>query len=645
MAPRSDRTLTRQALTAICDAVIPSGGALPEGAVDVGAPARIEEWLARFTPTARNTVRAMILAYDLTPLLSRHLKPLHRLDPEDRQAWVAATASSRLRPSREALAGLRTIVNLAYAVDPRVQSRIGYDGSPLVPLDAAPLPAVAELAVTTHPDVPADIDCDVVVVGSGAGGAVAAFELASAGMSVVVVEEGGSANGADRPQSLEDGLFGVYRDNGLTTTLGTPIISLPMGRAVGGTTVINSGTCFRTPDQVLHSWSRLGIPGVTPDDMAPIFDEVETILGVAPVTEAALGANGSVFRRGAEALGFSGGPIRRNARSCHGHGRCAFGCPIDAKQGMAVSYLPRAVAAGARVFSHCRVSSIDMADGRARGVTADVHDPTGGARRGSVEVRARAVVLAAGAIFTPALLLRHRRGTASGQLGRNLVIHPGAGTTARFDEDLHAWRGVMQSYYVDEALERGVLLEATFPPPGIGYSAGSLPGSGLGMKRHFAEFAQMAACGSIISDAGSGRVHATRRGALIRYSLTRDDAAKLVEGIAMACEIYLAAGATEVYPMLPGFEVVRTRAEVEELRRARIAPADLKLSAYHPMGTARMGSHPASSVVDAWGRVHDAEGLWALDASILPSSTMVNPQITIMAMAARGARRLAAELS
>lgn len=644
MAPRSGRTLTRSALAAICDGLIPPGGDLAEGAIDVDAPGRIEAWLDRFTPTARNMVRAMILAYDLTPLLSRHLRPLHRLGPEDREAWIAATAMSRLRPSREALAGLHTIVNLAYAVDPRVQRRIGYDGTPLVPLDAAPLPEVPDLPVTSHPDVPATVECDVVVVGSGAGGAVAAYELAAAGLSVAVIEEGGPANGADRPRSLEDGLFGVYRDNGLTTTLGTPIISLPMGRAVGGTTVINSGTCFRTPDPVLHAWSRLGIPAVTPDDMAPIFDEVEAIVGVAPVTDAALGANGAAFRRGAETLGYSGGPIRRNARACHGHGRCAFGCPIDAKQGMAVSYLPRAVAAGTRVFSHCRVSSIDMADGRARGVTAEVHDPADGGRRGTVDVRARAVVLAAGAIFTPALLLRHRRGTAAGLIGRNLVIHPGAGTTARFDEELHAWRGVMQSYYVDQELERGILLEATFPPPGIGYSAGSLPGRGLEMKRHFAEFAQMAACGSIVSDTGSGRVFATRRGAAIRYSLARADAAKVVEGIALACEIYLAAGATEAYPMLPGFEAVRTRADVEALRRARIARGDLKLSAYHPMGTARMGADAAASVVDPWGRVHGTEGLWALDASILPSSTMVNPQITIMAMAARGARRLAAEL-
>lgn len=645
MAERSAATITHQALRAVCDALIPHGGELAEGALDVGAPERIEAWLERFTPSARAMLRAMILAYDMTPILSRHLRPLHRLSPEEQRRWVEATPSSRLRPSREALAGLRTVVNLAYAVDARVQGRIGYDGEPLVPLDAAPLPATPDLAVTTYPDVPAKLDCDVVIVGSGAGGAVTAHTLASAGLSVIVIEEGGPANGADRPKTLEDGLFDVYRDNGITTTLGTPIISMPMGRAVGGTTVINSGTCFRTPDPVLHSWTRRGITAVSPEDMAPLFDEVEEVIGVAPTTDDALGANGEVFRRGAAELGLSGGPIRRNARACHGHGRCAFGCPIDAKQGMAVSYLPRAVAAGARILAHCRVDTLDIAAGRARGVRAVVHDPATGKRRATVDVSARAVVLSAGAIFTPALLARHRVAGGSGQLGRNLVIHPGAGTTARFDTELRAWRGTMQSYYVDAKLDAGVLLEATFPPPGIGYSAGSLPGSGLEMKRHFAEFGHMAACGSIISDSGSGRVHATKRGTLIRYTISPDDAAKVVEGIALACEIYLAAGASEAYPMLPGFPVVRSRSDVDALRRARIRRGDLKLSAYHPMGTARMGTSAANSVVDAWGRMHEVAGLWVLDASILPSSTAVNPQITIMAMAARGARRLAGELT
>jgi choline dehydrogenase-like flavoprotein len=311
---------------------------------------------------------------------------------------------------------------------------------------------------------------------------------------------------------------------------------------------------------------------------------------------------------------------------------------------MHLSYLPRATAAGARVFSGARVRKIRLEAGRAAGVVADVLDQTG-RRRGTLHVDARATVLAAGAVFTPVLLARQHLARSSRQLGRNLVIHPGAGTTARFDEPLRAWRGTMQSYYVDEKLSDGVLLEATFPPPGLGYSAGSLPGWGRD-KSLFALYPHMASCGSIIGDAGVGRVSPLgRHGVFIRYNLTRGDAAKVLEGIAMAAEIYFAAGAAEVYPMLPGLGSIRSAAEVRSVREGRWRPSDLHLSAYHPMGSARMGADPSSSVVDPFGHVWDVPDLFVFDASVLPSSCHVNPQITIMALVARMAARLADSLS
>ena len=400
----------------------------------------------------------------------------------------------------------------------------------------------------------------------------------------------------------------------------------------------------RNPDDVLVDWGRRGITGISPDDMAPLFDEVESVLGVQAVPDEVLGANGSIARRGAEALGWSGGPIRRNIRGCHGHGTCAFGCPIDAKQAMHVSYLPRAVDAGADVVAHARVRELLVEDGRVTGVLAELHDTDTGERRGELRVRARATVLAAGAVFTPVLLMGQKLARTSGQLGRNLVIHPGAGTSALFDEDLSAWRGTMQSWYVDEHLRDGVLLEATFPPPGLGYSAGSLPGWGRDGDL-FGLYPRVASMGSICSDAGNGRVHRAGSGALIRYSLSRRDAQRVLDGIARSAELFFAAGATTVYPMLPGLDSISSPKEVEQIRSGRWNRSELHVSAYHPMGTARMGARPSDSVVDPWGSVWDVDGLWVLDASILPSSTHVNPQITIMAMAARGASRLADALS
>jgi choline dehydrogenase-like flavoprotein len=382
--------------------------------------------------------------------------------------------------------------------------------------------------------------------------------------------------------------------------------------------------------------------------MAPLFDEVEQILEVGPVGADIMGANGEVMDRGRRALGYSGGPIRRNARGCHGSGVCAFGCPLDAKLGMHVTYLPLAVRAGARIITGCRVDELVIQGGQAVGVRGSVVDPeTGAVQKSSrFEVRAQRVILAAGAVYTPILLLRERLANSSGQVGRNLRIHPGCGVLAAFDHDLDAWKGVMQSYYVDERLQDGILLEATYPPPGVGYSAGGIGGKGTELKDMLARYRQTAAAGLIISDTGTGRVRATPGGGLlITYDLHRDDLRKTLDGIRLATEVYLAAGAEEVHTLLPGMAPVRKREELSMITEGRWTAADLKLSAYHPMGTCRMGKDPHSSVVDEQGRAHDLPGLVITDASVLPGSTYVNPQITIMALAVRSARRLAAELA
>lgn len=633
----------RRALRAVCDAMVPPGGAITQGAVDLGVPEQVERWIASFSPSSHQMIRAMLVGFDLTPLLSRRLRPFTHLSDTEQAEWVETSARSTNRARRETFNGLQTIVQIAYASHPRVAEAIGYDGSPLVPMDR---PAEAtELPINTWPDVPESLEVDVVIVGSGAGGAVAADTLARAGFSVAVIEEGGAYRATEEAtQRPVERMLSHYRDNGLTFAVGSPMISLPMGRVVGGTTTVNSGTCFRTPHDVLDRWDKSGISGVSPDDMAPVFDEVEEVLGVMPVPEEVLGANGSVARRGAEALGWSGGPIRRNIRGCHGHGTCGFGCPIDAKQAMHVTYLPRAVESGAQIIAHARVVEITLEGERAVGVLAEVRDPETGATRSECRVRARATVLAAGAVHTAALLMAQKLAGSSGQLGRNLVIHPGAGTSALFEEDLSAWRGTMQSWYVDEHLGDGVLLEATFPPPGLGYSAGSLPGWGRD-KELFRMYPQVASMGSICSDEGNGRVRPLRGGALVRYGLSSRDAHRVLEGIARSAELFFAAGAKEVYPMLPGLESISSPEQVEWIRRGRWKRSEMHVSAYHPMGTARMGGDPSSSVVDPWGRTWDVPGLWVLDGSMLASSTHVNPQITIMAMARRGAARLADTLS
>src|SRR4029077_5109244 len=548
------------------------------------------------------TVDLMLSAFNLSSIASRYARPFRFLSADAREQYLLACETSRIRQRRETLIALKALILMFFCSDPRVEPLIGYDGKSFKKVDHDP--GLVELRVE-EPDRGFYETADVVVVGSGAGGAAAAKELAEAGLKVIVLEEGEHFDRRDFTGPPPERLRRFYRGNGLTFTIGVPTISLPIGRGVGGSTLINSGTCFRTPDFVLDSW---GMDGA---ELDPLFAGVEETLNVGPVGADIMGANGEVMEKGRRELGYSGGPIRRNARGCHGSGVCAFGCPLDAKLGMHVSYLPLAVHAGARIISGCRVEGLVIENGRAAGVRGSIVDPGSGAvqRDARFEVRANHVILAAGAIYTPALLQRQRLANSSRQGGRHPRIHPGCGVLGVFDHDLNAWKGVMQSTYVDEKLRDGVLLEATYPPPGVGYSAGGVGGKGSDLKDFLARYPQTAAAGLIISDTGTGRVRATPGGGLlITYDMHPDDVRKTLGGIRLAAEVYLAAGAEEVHTLLPGMPAVRKREELGWITEGKWTAADLKLSAYHPMGTCRMGRDPRSSVVDEFGRVHDLPG-------------------------------------
>jgi choline dehydrogenase-like flavoprotein len=290
-----------------------------------------------------------------------------------------------------------------------------------------------------------------------------------------------------------------------------------------------------------------------------------------------------------------------------------------------VSELPRAVAAGARIRAGVRVERILIEGGRAVGV-----------RAAGYEVRARAVVLAGGAIGTPELLLAGALGGR--EVGRHLHIHPACWVGARFDEEVRGWEGVMQSWYVDEWHHRGLFLEATFTP--LPFGAHWLWGAGVELEERIQAYDHLAVIGVHRSDLGSGRV--TRRG--IRYRLRPEDVAALRFGIARAADLHFAAGAREVYPQVARIAALGP-GEQAAFEHARVRPADLRLEAFHPMGTARMAADPTRSVVAPDGEVHDVPGLLVADASLFPTSLNVNPMITIMACARRIAAGLAERLT
>jgi len=333
------------------------------------------------------------------------------------------------------------------------------------------------------------------------------------------------------------------------------------------------------------------------------------------------GANSGVARRGAERLGWSHGYLRRNARGCVGSGVCVFGCPTSAKQHTGITYIPRAKDAGAQIVTGAHVQQVLVENGRARGVRARMASGT------RIDVLAPIVVVSAGTIQTPMLFARSGLGSQSGELGQNLSLHPATAIFAHMDEIVDMGHGVPQSFYVDEFAEEGIIFEGVAGPPA--YAAMALPLTGRRHTEAMADYRRLAQFGLMVSDSSRGSVRAVAGRPLIRYDIDAADLLRFRAGLARIRELFEAAGAREVYLPLPG-----------NVSPERALPRDLKLMAFHPLGTARADARPTRGVIDGDLAVHGVRGVYVADGSAVPSSLGVNPQLTIMALATRLAFRL-----
>jgi hypothetical protein len=614
---RGLRARDREALAAFAEAMVPDGGGLPgAGPRGVDAAADVSRFLARVPARQRLVVIAALRAVEWLSFP----RPFSRLDLDARVRRLERLSANPL--GRDLVLLLKALVSFGWARDERVRDALGISPTcELAPGAEHPRPDVPPLRASDLVGPGEDESCDVVVVGSGAGGATAARLLAEAGLDVILLEEGSLWDASTYTTDPLEALARMYRDGGLTVLEGRPAIPLPVGRCVGGTTVINSGTCPRTPPDLLERWrTELGITWAP--ELEAEFDSIDADLAVTGLPEDAWGANAAPCRRGAEALGLANRPVRRNAGAVVRCGTCPTGCAIDAKQAMHVSELPRAVAAGARIRAGMRVTQILTRKGRAVGVLAGTH-----------AIHARAVVLAGGAIGTPELLLRHG---LNGAVGRNLHVQPACWVGARFDEDVRGWSGVMQSWHVDEWRARGLFLEATFTP--LPFGAHWLPGIGSEFKDRVADISKLAVIGVHLADKSSGRVRLRAGEARLGYRLTGEDAERLGYGIVRASEILFAAGAREVYPQVAG--VGSLRPGEQRALESGVKPSRLRLEAFHPMGTAALGS-----VTELDGQLRELPGAYVADGSLLPTALGVNPMITIIAMARRVARGLADQLA
>lgn len=618
-------------LGALVDALIPLGGsALPSGrGADVVR--QTDAALRGFDEAARTRIARMLRLLEWAPVLSPALRTLSRLNAGKAEAATARALASRIPAVRAAAETCKDLIVSRWASDPAVERALHYDYS----CTTADQPnARQDLEILTI-DRDHVEDCDVVVVGSGAGGAVAARELAEVGLSVVVLEEGpahGRAGSAGAPALRRDAL---YRAHGLARAAGRPGGRLLLGWGVGGTTLVSHGTAMRAPDATLDGWAASGLDGFDAESMRPYYERVERALRVQPMREDLAGPAARTLAKAVRERGITAILPRRAVEGCRGCGACDAGCPSDAIMSAAQTYLPRAQRAGATIIAGARAQRIIVEDGRACGIVART------ASGATLTVRAKVVVLAAGAIHTPALLADSALGDLAGRLGRNLSLQPSTFVVGRFNEDQVAWRGVQQSLTVTEWLtSHGLLLHAVGLDPS---SAGhAIPGAGQALSGRLEDLARTVAIGVSVADAGSGRVERGRGGhPRVTYDLAEQDARRLLRGVSHATGLLLAAGARSVMTGVAGAEEVSSEAGVAEIEDAALKRGGLAITGSAPAGTAAIGADPATGVCDPSGAVRGVEALFVTDASALPTCAGVPPMTTIMALATRTVDHLA----
>ncbi len=610
-------------LNVLVNTLVPRTDRLPERSEDMNLVRAIEDHLSIVSPKIRVVFRLALILFDAWALFSEGGR-FHTLEVTVREEYIEDWRRSRLLFRRLLFKLLQSIPYLNYYGQPSVNEKIGYYFPKARP----------------HRDLPAHIPgatiqgekvlrTDVCVIGAGAGGAVVAKELAEKGRDVLLLEEGDYFSANDFGVEPLEIVKKIYHQGGLQTTLGFPPVLLPTGRAVGGTTIINSGTCFRLPDKVLGRWQEeFGLSDLTPGEMGPYFDRVEEHLEVVPVSDAVLGKNAELVRDGLRQMGLDGEPLHRNARTCQGSGVCCFGCPIEAKRSVDLSYIPKGIEKGLKLFTQCRVDQVISRGSHGGLVSAETPN-------GRLWIDARVVVLAAGTLNTPRLLRKNHLAIHNPHVGRHLSIHPATKLTALFEQDVTGWVGVPQGYSFEGLRSEGLMFEGVFTPPST--SAAHLDLPPRMHKSVMEDFRKVAFFGFMVSDSGRGWIRWLPNGdPIIYYSVDRKDVTRFIKGLKFLAEVFFASGAKSVFPGLHGLDVVHRSEGLGKFDR-KFSRSDLTVGAFHPLGTCRMGRDPSGSVVNSYGEIHHIKNLFITDGSIFPTPLGVNPQETIMAFATRTA--------
>lgn len=482
----------------------------------------------------------------------------------------------------------------------------------------------------------------IAIIGSGAGGSILAYLFAQAGIDCVVLEEGRAFDQQARTLPPKEITRQFYRDSAFFGTLGKPVIAIPLGKCLGGTTVINSGTCFQTPPEKIEAWQKgMGLSSLTHQEFETAYAFLEKLIGFEEARFEIMGKSNLKFRDGLARLGLQGKPLLRNTKHCEGCGFCCYGCPSGAKQSMDVSVIPKASEQGALFLTEAKVTRINRMGDQITSLAVACSNEKEGKKK-TLLVTADIFILAAGAIFSPVLLMKS--GIHLPKLGEYLTIHPTTKILALFGEKLSAWRGIPQAYSYEGLKKEGITFEGVFIPPDV--IGATLPLQGP-YEEILTNLDRVAAFGALIHDSHYGRVkHFPLLGTKAFYSLTKEDTEKFKKAIAFMARVYLASGAKKVWPLINRKNLVFcSEIDVKNFESQTLLPQEIESMGFHPLGTCRMGLSRNNSVVDQNAKVHGIKNLYIGDGSIVPGMLGVNPQITIMNFAHRLGTFLGHQLS
>lgn len=492
---------------------------------------------------------------------------------------------------------------------------------------------------------------DLCVVGSGPGGAIMASRLAEAGAEVVVLEEGGYHTKAGFDMQEATAYPQLYQDRGNRATADLSIAIL-QGRAVGGGSVVNWTSSFRTPDDVLALWREKEGAELTPEALRPHFEEVEKRLGITKVDLDEVNPNNRALYDGCKKMGWSVDTIKRNVRECLRTGYCGMGCPIDAKQSAALTYLPDAVSRGATIYANCRVRRIEWDGTRAQAVIGEILHPGTQRQTGRiVRVEPRELVLSCGALNTPALLLRS--GLAQGPVGKKTWLHPTVAMVAIYRDAIEGYYGAPQSvashHFARREPRAGFFMEAAPVHPMLAGLA--FPGFGAQLTGQMGLLPNAAVSIALMIDGfgegeEGGTVSLRPDGApRIDYPLGARHAECFRTAMKMLAQAHLANGALRVSSLHTPAVALRSANDLPALDAAPFGPNRCAVFTAHQMGGCRMGSNPARSVVRPDLRHHFIDNLWIADGSVFPTGLGVNPMESIYGVSSWAAQNVRAALA